>query len=71
MDLSSLYGGGDKTAPAGSTGIGGSGKGASGAATIFGNNGDAGLQLGPLFIGVAGLAGLAVVGLIVWLIVRK
>jgi hypothetical protein len=70
MDLASLFGGGGG-APAGSPGIGGSGKGASGAATIFGNNASIGAESGNVTVIIAALAGLVLVGLIVFLIVKK
>jgi hypothetical protein len=71
MDFTSLFGSGGGDKPAGSPGIGGSGKGASGAASIIGDNyGGGGPTLTPLLIGAAALAALALVGFILWLIVK-
>lgn len=57
--------GGGGSAPASSPGIGGSGKGASGAATIFGNNSVTGESNSPLLVIIAAVGGLALLGFIV------
>lgn len=48
--------------------VGGTGKGASGAASFFGDNGRGSSSPVAMF---AALGGLLVVGLIVWLLVKK
>ena len=72
MDFASMFGGGGGSTPAGTTGTGGIGKGASGASSTIGNNSSFNTAASsPWVIMAAALAGLAVVGLVVWLILKK
>lgn len=51
--------------------VGGSGKGASGAATFFGNNGDTGTALSPVLIGVLAIGALLALGFVLNLLTKK